>query len=109
MMINPDQIRAARALLRVEQDALARQAEISAITLRRAECRQGAERVSLATIDRIRRALEALGAEFIENGVRYRAPGQDAAALARDMNEIASRSGARQSGQRAALRSRALR
>ena len=60
-------------MLRVEQDALARQAEISAITLRRVDSRQGAERVSLAMIDRIRRALEALGAEFIEHEVCYRA------------------------------------
>jgi transcriptional regulator with XRE-family HTH domain len=97
MMISPDQIRAARALLRVEQDELARQAHVSAVTVRRLESRHGTERVSPITVERIRQALEILGVEFIENGVRYRLPVHDAAALARDMTEIARRSAARQS------------
>ena len=66
-MISPDQIRAARALLRLGQSEVARRARVSLATLRRSE--NGA-RVSAAAIAAIQNALEAAGAEFIDRGVR---------------------------------------
>jgi hypothetical protein len=74
MLITPEQVRAARALLRIDQTALAHDAGISVITLRRLEDRDGLSKVAPATADSVRRALENAGAEFIDRGVRRRAP-----------------------------------
>jgi len=73
-MIKPEQIRAARALLRLEQQDLARRA-----------------RVSVATVRRL--ALEAAGAEFIPDGVRRRRSRtpEEKAALLREIMAIADR------------------
>jgi transcriptional regulator with XRE-family HTH domain len=71
MEISPDQIRAARAMLRLGQDELARRAGISAVTVRRAET--GSAGVSPGALDGLRRALEAAGVEFTERGVQRRA------------------------------------
>src|SRR5260221_14359151 len=67
-MITPDQIRAARALLHLEQKAVAARAGISVATLRRAEAKNGATENSQRTISAIQRALETAGAEFIPEG-----------------------------------------
>jgi transcriptional regulator with XRE-family HTH domain len=72
MLITPDQIRAARALLRMDQDELARRAKVSIVTVRRLEAADGLSRVSLGTFHEVQRALEAAGAEFIKRGVRRR-------------------------------------
>ena len=72
MLITPEQIRAARALLRLEQDELARRAHVSVVTVRRLEGANGLSKVTLGTVDEIQRALEAAGAEFIDRGVRRR-------------------------------------
>jgi transcriptional regulator with XRE-family HTH domain len=72
MLITPDQIRAARALLRMDQEELARRANVSVVTVRRLEAPDGLGKVALGTFDEIRRALEAAGAEFIDRGVRKR-------------------------------------
>ncbi len=72
MIITPEQIRAARALLRLEQDELARRAQVSVITIRRLEAVDGTGRVAPATVDDVRHVLEKAGAEFIEGGVRRR-------------------------------------
>jgi transcriptional regulator with XRE-family HTH domain len=72
MLITPAQIRAARALLRMDQDDLARRANVSVVTVRRLEAPDGLSKVSLSTVDEVQRALEAAGAEFIERGVRQR-------------------------------------
>jgi predicted transcriptional regulator len=72
MLITPAQIRAARALLRLEQDELARRANVSVMTVRRLEAPDGLSKVALSTVDEVQRALEAAGAEFIERGVRRR-------------------------------------
>jgi transcriptional regulator with XRE-family HTH domain len=72
MLITPAQIRAARALLRLEQDELARRANVSVVTVRRLEAPDGLSKVALGTVDEIQRALEAAGAEFIDRGVRRR-------------------------------------
>jgi transcriptional regulator with XRE-family HTH domain len=73
MLITPGQIRAARALLRMDQTNLARVAGVSVITLRRLENEDGLSKVAPATVDVVRRALERAGAEFIDGGVRRQA------------------------------------
>jgi len=72
MLITPEQIRAARALLRLDQEELARRAQVSVVTVRRLEGNDGTSTVAPGTVDEIRRTLETAGAEFIENGVRRR-------------------------------------
>jgi transcriptional regulator with XRE-family HTH domain len=72
MIITPEQIRAARALLRLEQDDLARRAQVSVVTIRRLEAVQSSERVATATLNNVRQVLEQAGAEFIADGVRRR-------------------------------------
>ena len=51
-MITSNQIRAARALLRIDQTSLARDAGISVVTLRRLEEQHGLSKVAPATVDR---------------------------------------------------------
>lgn len=70
-MATADQIRAARALLHLDQTDLARRAEISVATLRRLE---SSGPVSSAVVARVTAALEATGVEFIPQGVRRRVP-----------------------------------
>jgi DNA-binding transcriptional MerR regulator len=70
MLITPDQIRAARALLRLDQATVARNAGISVVTLRRLEDRGGLGMVASTTVNDVRAVLEAAGAEFIDRGVR---------------------------------------
>lgn len=72
MLITSAQIRAARALLRLDQDELARRANVSVVTVRRLEAPDGLSKVTLGTVDEVQRALEAAGAEFIDRGVRRR-------------------------------------
>jgi transcriptional regulator with XRE-family HTH domain len=72
MLITPEQIRAARALLRMDQEELARRANVSVVTVRRLEAPDGLTKVTLGTVDEVQRALEAAGAEFIDRGVRRR-------------------------------------
>jgi transcriptional regulator with XRE-family HTH domain len=78
LMITSEQVRAARALLRIEQDDLARRAHISAATIRRLEAFNGIQRVSPGTVKEVQRALEEAGVEFIDDGVRRR-PARDRA------------------------------
>jgi transcriptional regulator with XRE-family HTH domain len=95
MVVSPEQIRAARALLRLGQDELARRAGVSAITVRRAET--GSAGVSPGALDGLRRALETAGVDFIERGVRRReAVRPDKEERYRAMMEIAKRSAERQ-------------
>lgn len=97
LVIEASQIRAARALLRVEQEDLARRAEMSAVTLRRLESPREFWRVAPDMVERVRKALELLGAEFIEGGVRLRPSlEREAVLLAQDMRTIAERSARRQ-------------
>ena len=70
MLITPEQIRAARALLRLDQATLAQDAGISVVTLRRLEGEDGLMKVAPGTVDEVRKALEKAGAEFIDRGVR---------------------------------------
>src|SRR5947209_7949972 len=92
-MIDPDQIRAARALLDLEQQDVAKKARVSVATIRRVEASGATARVSARTVASIRHALEASGAEFIDNGVRrrrLRTP-EEKDALRRDIAAIADR------------------
>ncbi|MGA3400342.1 MAG: helix-turn-helix domain-containing protein, partial [Acetobacteraceae bacterium] len=72
MEITPEQIRAARALLRIEQEELARRLKMSVVTVRRLETADPAPRTSQSTREEVQRVLEQAGAEFIEGGVRRR-------------------------------------
>ena len=97
MLITPDQIRAARALLRMDQEELARRANVSVVTVRRSEASGDPGQVGLGTLEEIQRALEAAGAEFVERGVRRRKlDAEEAVALRRDLHAIAVRSAERQ-------------
>jgi len=99
MEITPEQIRAARALLRLEQAELAERAHVSIVTIRRLEAADGRERVAPITLDGVRHALEQAGAEFIPDGVRHRrTPRPDARSLFEDLRAISLRSATRLQG-----------
>ena len=68
-MLSSDQIRGARAILRLSQADLAKAASVSLETIKRLEVMQGELKVRLYTLTRIKEALERAGVEFIpENG-----------------------------------------
>jgi len=100
MDVTSDQIRAARALLRLEQAELARRAHVSVVTIRRLEMPAGMARITAMTFDGVRRALEQAGAEFIPDGVRRRRPSRPAAAaLFEELRALSLRSAERLRGQ----------
>lgn len=90
MPVSPEQVRAARALLRLGQVELARRAGVSAVTVRRVEA--GSADVAASTVERLQRALEAAGIEFIEGGVRRRPVRPDAEERYQALVAIAERS-----------------
>jgi transcriptional regulator with XRE-family HTH domain len=99
MKITPEQIRAARALLRLEQTELAERAHVSVATIRRLESGQGGRRVAPDIVAKVHKVLEEAGAEFISNGVRHRrAERSDARALYEELRAISLRSAARLQG-----------
>ena len=68
-MLSSDQIRGARAILRLSQADLAKAASVSLETIKRLEAMDGELKVRLDTLTRIKEALEKAGIEFIpENG-----------------------------------------
>jgi transcriptional regulator with XRE-family HTH domain len=68
-MLSSDQIRGARAILRLSQADLAKAANLSLETVKRLEAMRGELKVRLDTLTRIKEALERAGVEFIpENG-----------------------------------------
>jgi predicted transcriptional regulator len=68
-MLSSDQIRGARAILRLSQADLAKAAGLSLETIKRLEAMRGELKVRLDTLTRIKDALERAGVEFIpENG-----------------------------------------
>src|ERR1051325_2197764 len=93
-MISSAQIRAARALLRINQSALAERAGVSLATLRRVETGDGAGGASQHAAASVQQALEAAGVEFIDRGVRARhiSTPEEKEALRRDLLAIAHRS-----------------
>ena len=75
-MLYSEQLRAARALLRREQSTVAAHARVSVETVKRLERLDGPiVAVKVATIEAIRRALEAAGIEFIDPEEGKRGPG----------------------------------
>jgi transcriptional regulator with XRE-family HTH domain len=95
MLITPAQIRAARALLRLDQPTLAQNAGISVVTLRRLEAEDGLSKVAPGTVEEVRRVLEKAGAEFIDRGVRCSAPAPETTdAIKREIDRIVARSAA---------------
>jgi transcriptional regulator with XRE-family HTH domain len=97
-MITHQQLRAARALIHIEQAELARRAHVSLVTVRRIEAADGGPRVAAATLETVRRVLEESGVEFIPDGVRRRTEGAEQQALLRDLTAISTRSAARLQG-----------
>ena len=76
-MVTPEQCRAARGLLGWSQGELAEKAAVGIVTVRHLEA--GIHVPRRATLDVIRRSLEAAGVEFIDQdgggpGVRLRKP-----------------------------------
>jgi transcriptional regulator with XRE-family HTH domain len=99
MLITADQIRAARALLRLEQADLAQRAHVSVVTIRRLERGAAGERVAPITVETVRHALEQAGAEFIPDGVRRRQVNRpDTEPLCDALRTISLRSAARLHG-----------
>jgi transcriptional regulator with XRE-family HTH domain len=92
-MLKPEQIRAARALLRLEQQDLARRARVSVATVRRLEAENGGVGVAPGTLSTVQQALEAAGAEFVPDGVRRRRlrTRQEKEELVREIMAIADR------------------
>jgi transcriptional regulator with XRE-family HTH domain len=96
MLITPAQIRAARALLRMDQEELAHRANVSVVTVRRLEAPDGCSKVAPGTVAEIRHVLEAAGAEFVDRGVRQRAwTPEEIEARYQRIHAIAQRSAAR--------------
>ena len=68
-MFSSEQLRGARAMLRMEQKALAKASGVSLATIKRLEGLDGELTANKTTLDALQRALEAAGVEFIpENG-----------------------------------------
>jgi predicted transcriptional regulator len=77
-----EQLRAARAILRLEQKALSDASKVSVATIKRLEGTRGALVANQTTLAALQRALENAGVAFIaENGggpgVRLREPGSN--------------------------------
>jgi len=90
-MLTSEQIRAARALLRMEQITLAERAGVGSDTIKRLERQDGPVRAQAGTIAAIRSALESAGVEFTDDnmGVGLRADPQ--AAIKKAILEEANR------------------
>ena len=68
-MLSSHQIRAARAILRLDQAELAKAANVSLETIKRVEAMEEELKIRLDTLTKIQSALEKGGVEFIaENG-----------------------------------------
>ncbi|WP_315718270.1 MULTISPECIES: multiprotein-bridging factor 1 family protein [unclassified Bradyrhizobium] len=63
-MLTSEQIRAARAMLRIEQRDLAEKSGVSLETIKRIERTPGPISAYTSTVDKLRRALELAGIEF---------------------------------------------
>jgi transcriptional regulator with XRE-family HTH domain len=90
-MISAEQIKAARALLRMEQNELARLSGVSVTTIRRLEAASGERLVAEATTGTVRKALEEAGVEFMHQGVSLKSKPADGEALFTRLRGIAER------------------
>jgi predicted transcriptional regulator len=69
LVLRSELVRAARALLRWEQQDLAHASSVSLPTIKRLETKPGVMAAHMSTVAALRRALESAGVEFIdENG-----------------------------------------
>jgi transcriptional regulator with XRE-family HTH domain len=68
LIITGEQLRAARAMARIEQADLAGQANVSVETIKRLERTEGPVSANVQTVDAVMRALEAAGVEFTNGG-----------------------------------------
>jgi transcriptional regulator with XRE-family HTH domain len=68
--LTAEQIRAARAMLRMEQTQLAERSGVSVETVKRLEGGQGPLRAQYETLSNIRKALEFAGIEFLDDEKR---------------------------------------
>jgi transcriptional regulator with XRE-family HTH domain len=93
-VITAEQLRAARALLRIEQADLAQRSGVSVATIKRFEAMDGPIKARTETLELLRAALDALGVIFIPKngddvGVRLRKPA--AASAAHPSKPVASK------------------
>jgi transcriptional regulator with XRE-family HTH domain len=95
-MITAEQIKAARALLRMEQEELARRSGVSVTTIRRLEAAGGEAAVAEATALEIQNTLQEAGVDFIYDGVRLKPSAAADELLFQRLRAIAERSAARQ-------------
>ena len=91
-MATREQIRAARALLRMEQEELARRAGVSVTTIRRLEAASGEYPVAEFTAEEVQMALQEAGIEFIHDGVRRLGGRKPDSSLLEDLRAIAKES-----------------
>jgi len=75
-MITAQQLRAARALLGIDQCALAEAAGLSRNTIRRMEASDGVIRGQVGSLTKLVEALDARGIELIEEGTTGRGTGR---------------------------------
>ena len=97
-MITAEQIKAARALLRMEQDELARRAGVSVTTIRRLESAGGEGLVAGKTADDVQHCLREAGVEFIYEGVCLKRSAKDPGLLFERLRAIAEKSAIQQEG-----------
>lgn len=97
MTATPEQIKAARALLRMEQEELARRAGVSVTTIRRLEAVDREYAVAEETAAGVQNALQEAGVEFIHDGVCLKRK-EDAEALYKKLLAIAEESARLQEG-----------
>ncbi len=79
VLLTSEQLRAARAILRLEQKGLSEASTVSLATIKRLESIPGQLNANRPTIAALQRALESAGVEFIDEngggaGVRLRKP-----------------------------------
>ena len=80
-LVTGEQLRAARAMLRLEQETLAEAAGVSADTIRRMEGFNGPIGARTGTLRQLQRVLETAGVEFTpDGGVRPREQPAEASA-----------------------------
>jgi transcriptional regulator with XRE-family HTH domain len=72
--ITSEQMRAARALLRMEQRELARASGVGLSNIKRLETISGPLAAREGTIEALRRALESAGVDFTPDGVKRARP-----------------------------------
>lgn len=97
-MISAEQIKAARALLRMEQDELARLSGVSVTTIRRIEAASAERLVAETTTGTVRKALEEAGVEFIHQGVSLKPKSAGGEALLGRLRLIAERAASQGAG-----------